>query len=95
MEQLVTFSTRHALIKLQHPPRHSPPDSVVFDAINHHTNCFALLLFCFVLTIHPPFPFLPRINSEDNEAAIKLYNDYKARKGNYNVEQILVAFSVA
>lgn len=49
---LVTFGPRHTLIKLQHPLRHFPLDSIMFDAIKHEINCFALVLF-FFLTILP------------------------------------------
>lgn len=42
---LVTFSPRHTLIKLQHPLRHFPLDSIMFGAIKHEINCFALALF--------------------------------------------------
>lgn len=42
---LVTFGPRHTLIKLQHPLRHFPLDSITFDEIKHEINCFALVLF--------------------------------------------------
>lgn len=54
---LVTFGLRHTLIKLQHPLRHFPLDSIMFVAIKHEINCFALVLFFFSQSFHSPILF--------------------------------------
>ena len=58
--ELLTFGPRHALIKLQHPLRRFPLDSIMFDAINHEINCFALAL-CFFSHILPSSHLLAQV----------------------------------